>query len=42
MDEMAQEIAAICRACGALEVTVAKDEAEREALWRGRRGVSPP
>ncbi len=38
MDEMAQEIAAICRACGALEVTVAKDEAEREALWRGRRG----
>lgn len=38
MDEMAQEIAAICRACGALEVTVAKDDTEREALWRGRRG----
>jgi glycolate oxidase subunit GlcD len=38
MDQVAQEIAAICRACDALEVTVAGDEAEREALWRGRRG----
>ena len=38
MDQMAQAVADICRACGALEVTVARDEVEREALWRGRRG----
>ncbi len=38
MDEMSEAVAAICRACGALDVTVAGDEVEREALWRGRRG----
>ena len=39
MEEMAEQIVAICRAKGALDVRVAKDEAEREALWRGRRGA---
>ena len=39
MEETAEQIATICRANGALEVRVAKDEAEREALWTGRRGA---
>ncbi len=39
MEEMAEQIVAICRANGALEVRVAQEEAEREALWRGRRGA---
>jgi glycolate oxidase len=39
MEDMAQQIVAICRANGALDVRVAQDEAEREALWRGRRGA---
>jgi len=38
MDEAAEEIAAICREHGALEVRVAKDESEQAALWRGRQG----
>jgi FAD/FMN-containing dehydrogenase len=38
MDDMAEKIAAICRANGALEVRTARDEAERAALWRGRQG----
>ncbi len=33
------EIESLCRAHGALEVRVAKDEAERLALWRGRKGA---
>jgi len=39
MEETAEQIVAICRASGALDVRVAEDEAEREALWRGRRGA---
>ncbi|HWR64525.1 MAG TPA: FAD-linked oxidase C-terminal domain-containing protein [Bellilinea sp.] len=36
------EIAAeICRQLGARKVTVAKDEAERAALWKARRSVAP-
>ena len=38
IDEMSEAVATICRAAGALAVTVAGDEVEREALWRGRRG----
>lgn len=30
----------ICRECGARQVKVAKDEAERSKLWKGRRSVS--
>ena len=39
MEEMAEQIATLCRTNGALDVRVAQDEAEREALWRGRRGT---
>ncbi|MFH1833627.1 MAG: FAD-linked oxidase C-terminal domain-containing protein [bacterium] len=39
MNDMAGQIAALCRANGALEVRVAQDEAERAALWRGRQGT---
>ena len=39
MGEIAEQVATISRANGALDVRVAKDEAEREALWRGRRGA---
>ncbi len=31
----------LCRACGAFEIRVAKDEAERALLWLGRKGAFP-
>jgi glycolate oxidase len=36
-----ERIAAVCRAEGAGEVSLATSAAEREALWRARRSVSP-
>lgn len=36
-----EAIAGICRENGAVEVKVAKDEAERNSLWKARRSVSP-
>ena len=36
-----EAIAKICRDCGARQVKVAKDEAERSNLWKARRSVSP-
>ena len=39
MDEMAEQIAAICRENGVNDLRVAKDEAERAALWKGRKGA---
>ncbi|MFH0917041.1 MAG: FAD-linked oxidase C-terminal domain-containing protein [bacterium] len=39
MEDMAEQIVTLCRANGALDVRVAQDETEREALWRGRRGT---
>jgi glycolate oxidase len=36
-----ETIAGICRACGARQVRVAKDEAERASLWKARRSISP-
>ena len=36
----AEEVAAGCREVGALEVLVARDDAEREHLWRIRRDLS--
>ena len=39
LDRQAQEIADLCRAHGAREVRLAKDDAERAALWAGRRGA---
>jgi glycolate oxidase len=35
------EVARICRETGAREVKVARDEAERDTLWKARRSVSP-
>lgn len=43
-DTVVREIEAaaqICRASGARQVKVAKDEAERASLWKARRSVSP-
>jgi FAD/FMN-containing dehydrogenase len=39
MDEMAEEVSRICLDNGVREVRVAKDEDERAALWRGRKGA---
>ena len=39
VDRERVDIESLCRANGALEVRVAKDEAERLALWRGRKGA---
>lgn len=36
-----ETVARVCRESGARQVLVAKDEAEREQLWRARRSVSP-
>ncbi|MCE5255036.1 MAG: FAD-binding protein [Actinomycetia bacterium] len=41
MDDTAGQIAALCRAQGALDVRVAQDETERADLWRGRQGSFP-
>src|ERR671923_2904266 len=38
-DELVERMEAICRECGATEVRVAKTEAERQALWKGRKGA---
>jgi glycolate oxidase len=36
-----EAVACICRENGARQVSVARDEEEREGLWRARRSVSP-
>lgn len=36
-----ESVADICRECGARQVKVARDEAERASLWKARRSVSP-
>jgi glycolate oxidase len=36
-----EAIAKICKACGAGQVRVAKDERERSNLWKARRSISP-
>ena len=43
-DEVAREMArgeSIARAAGAIEFRIAKDEAERELFWRGRKAAFP-
>ncbi len=35
----AEEVTAACRACGAREVRVARDDRERELLWKGRKNA---
>ncbi len=39
MEETAEQIVAICRANGVQNVRVARDEAERATLWKGRKGA---
>jgi FAD/FMN-containing dehydrogenase len=39
MEETTDQIVAICRANGVRDVQVARDESERAALWRGRKGA---
>ncbi|MBV9157087.1 MAG: FAD-binding protein [Acidobacteriaceae bacterium] len=39
VEEQASEISAVCSACGAREVRVAKSPAERDLLWKGRKNA---
>jgi glycolate oxidase len=39
MDAQTERVIAACRACGAREVRVARDEAERQLLWKGRKSA---
>jgi glycolate oxidase len=41
VDDDAVAVDRICRGCGAFEVRVAQDEAERALLWLGRKGAFP-
>ena len=36
-----ERVAAVCRAAGATEVRLARDEAERRKFWAGRKGAFP-
>jgi glycolate oxidase len=38
-EDLAERMAGICREHGAREVRLARDEAERQALWKGRKGA---
>jgi glycolate oxidase len=38
-EELAGQMVETCRKSGAREVRVARDEAERQALWKGRKGA---
>jgi glycolate dehydrogenase FAD-linked subunit len=39
VDELGERMAAVCREHGATEIRIAKDEAERQLLWKGRKGA---
>ena len=39
VEEQAVEIAEVCRLCGAREVRLAKTNAERDLLWKGRKNA---
>src|SRR5574342_28577 len=39
MDEQAERVMAACRDCGARDVRAARDEAERQLLWKGRKSA---
>ncbi len=39
MESQLERIVAACRECGAREVRAAKDEAERQLLWKGRKSA---
>ena len=38
-EELGERMAKVCRENGATEVRVARNEAERQALWKGRKGA---
>ena len=38
-EDLAAQMATVCKENGAREVRVARDEAERQALWKGRKGA---
>jgi glycolate oxidase len=38
-DELAQRMAQLCRDNGATDVRIARNEPERQALWKGRKGA---
>jgi glycolate oxidase len=38
-EELGQRMAQVCRDQGATEVRIARDDAERQALWKGRKGA---
>jgi glycolate oxidase len=39
IDAQAERVMAACRDCGARDVRVARDEAERQLLWKGRKSA---
>src|SRR5436190_15008522 len=39
MDAQAERVMAACRDCGARDVRAARDEAERQLLWKGRKSA---
>jgi glycolate oxidase len=39
VEDLGERMAAVCREHGATEVRVARTEAERQALWKGRKGA---
>jgi len=39
VEEQAQQIGDVCRACGARQVRVAQSTAERDLLWKGRKNA---
>ncbi|MBI4608981.1 MAG: FAD-binding protein [Candidatus Rokubacteria bacterium] len=39
MEAQVERVIAACRECGAREVRLAKDEAERQLLWKGRKSA---
>jgi len=39
MESQAERVIAACRDCGAREVRAARDEAERQLLWKGRKSA---
>jgi glycolate dehydrogenase FAD-linked subunit len=38
-EELGQQMAQVCRDNGATEVRIARDDTERQALWKGRKGA---
>ncbi len=41
VEDDAADVERLCRECGAFEVRVARDDAERALLWLGRKGAFP-